>query len=100
MTNAGDMEFDSTDSALECAAAAELLKHLNGDAVGLDRLSNAEEVEILGMKMVYSEESDVHSSSVSARLTGKNASFRREGIKEISYGNWVYTNWIGEWELV
>lgn len=61
--------------------------------------SNGDEVTILGNKMLYTEESDVHSDSVKAYLYGENVTFEREGIKEISYGNWVSTHWVGEWEL-
>lgn len=73
--------------------------YLNSGAVDIDPLSG-DEVEVLGFKMTYREESEMHSSDVSAYLSGENILIQRDGVKEVSYGNWVGTDWIGEWRPI
>ena len=53
---------------------------------------------MLGVALFYSEDSESGDNDVVGYLRTENLSFKREGIKEISYGNWVDTNWVSSWE--
>lgn len=76
----------------------EILGYLNeNDAVTQD-LSEGETFEALGITFCYNEDSDSDDSDVIGYLRSECFSFKRSGIKEMSYGNWVDTNWVGEWE--
>ncbi|MFD3304168.1 hypothetical protein [Alteromonas macleodii] len=84
---------------LDSKKREEILGYLNENDARTEDLSDGETIEALGVTFSYSEDSDSADSDVIGYLRSDCYSFKRSGIKEMSYGNWVDTNWVGEWEL-
>ena len=79
----------------------EILEYLNANELTFELMSDGEEFEVCGVSLVGHIDEDSYSEDVVASLTGDDGFyFKREGLKEISYGNWVSTNWLAEWESV
>lgn len=76
----------------------EILAYLNENDALTEDLSDGETIDVFGVTLRYSEDSDSQDTDVTGYLGLEGSSFKREGIKEMSYGNWVGTNWVGSWE--
>ena len=79
----------------------EILKYLNANELTFELMSDGEEFEVCGVSLVGHIVEDSYSEDVKASLTGDDGfHFEREGSKEISYGNWVGTDWLTKWVSV
>ncbi len=71
---------------------------LNENENAVDDPSVGDTFTVLGVELTYSEDSHMHSDEVSGALSNKDIYVTRTGRKEISYGSWVDTHWLGDWE--
>ena len=71
---------------------------LNDNDSLVKHLSDEDVIDVLGVKLIYREDSEMHSEDVSCSLSSANILVTRNGYKELSYGSWVDTNWHSYWE--
>lgn len=87
--------MDSTNNEITNKVVADFL-NVNDSLV--NDLSDDDVIEVLGVSLIYREDSEIHSEDVSCSLSSANILVTRNGTKELSYGSWVDTNWHSEWE--
>jgi hypothetical protein len=63
-------------------------------------LSDGDRITVLGIELLYSENSEEHSKDVTACLDNKSFCIEKKGYKETSYGQWVDTQWPYDWEAL
>ncbi len=71
---------------------------LNEDESLSSDLSEGDRITVLGIELLYSENSEEHSENVVACLDNQSFSIEKKGYKEISYGQWVDTQWPSDWD--
>lgn len=76
----------------------DVAEFLNNNENITEDLSDDETIEVLGIKLKYSEDSDMHSEDVDGSLSNRDIVISRKGRKELSYGNWTGTLWVSDWD--